>query len=98
MDWLKAYLALFAGALVGIAGGAGIGYALGTHAPGFYRAWAPNADSPDFNALEYAIGLGSLQGLGVGLGVSLLLIAILCWRDVQMARLKTPATEAQTFE
>lgn len=98
MDWLKAYLALFAGALVGVAGGGGIGWTLGTHAPGFYRAWAPNADSPDFDVLQYAIGLGSLQGLGVGLGVSILLIAILCWRDVQLARLRSAVADVDAFE
>lgn len=48
------------------AAGAGIGWVLGTFAPGYYRTVFRCGDSPEFNPVQVGVGLGLTQGLGPG--------------------------------
>lgn len=51
--------------------GAGLGYALGRFAPGYYRLVIRNGDRPGFNPEAVGLGLGATQGVVVGLVVGL---------------------------
>jgi multisubunit Na+/H+ antiporter MnhE subunit len=69
----------------GIAGTA-IGAILGYVAPGFFRQMLPLRDPANLNPVEVGIGLGLTNGLGWGLAVGVLLVAILAWRETRLAR------------
>ncbi len=77
--------------VVGTAAGFGIagtliGMLLGKIAPGFFRQMLPLRDPGSFNPLELGIGLGLTNGLGWGVVVGVLLVAILAWKETRLVR------------
>jgi hypothetical protein len=80
-------LATVVGTAVGFgAAGTAIGLFLGKVAPGFFRQMLPLRDPASFNPLELGIGLGLTNGLGWGLVVGVLLVAIIAWKETRLAR------------
>jgi hypothetical protein len=62
-------------------------HALFSHvAPGFFRQMLPLRDPASFNPQELGIGLGLTNGLGWGLAVGVLLVAIIAWKETRLAR------------
>jgi hypothetical protein len=77
--------------IVGMAAGFGvagtaIGALLGKVAPGFFRQLLPLRDPANFNPMELGIGLGLTNGLGWGLAVGILLVAIIAWKETRLVR------------
>ena len=80
-------LATVVGTAIGFgAAGTAIGAILGKVAPSFFRQMLPLRDPANFNPLELGIGLGLTNGLGWGLVVGVLLVAIIAWKDTRLAR------------
>ena len=65
----------FLGALIGL----GIGAALGSFFPGYYRSLFLGGSDPNFDAFAVGIGQGLTQGLAFGAVVGLLLVAMFYW-------------------
>ena len=61
------------GAAFGIGGGL-IGALIGTLAPNCYRTLFTNGTNPDFNPVQFGIGLGVTQGLVIGIAVAVVLV------------------------
>ena len=86
MNLTKA-LATIVGMAVGFgAAGTAIGALLGKVAPGFFRQLLPLRDPASFNPMELGIGLGLTNGLGWGLAVGVLLVAIIAWKETRLTR------------
>ena len=86
MNLVKA-LATVVGMAVGFGvGGTAIGALLGHVAPGFFRQMLPLRDPANFNPVELGIGLGLTNGLGWGLAIGVLLVAIIAWKETRVAR------------
>lgn len=86
MNVVKA-LATVVGTGVGFGvGGTAIGALLGHVAPSFFRQLLPLRDPATFNPVELGIGLGLTSGLGWGLAIGVLLVAIIAWKDTRLAR------------
>jgi hypothetical protein len=68
------------------AAGMALGVFLGKVAPGFFRQMLPLRDPASFNPVELGIGLGLTNGLGWGLVVGVLLVAIISWKETRLAR------------
>jgi hypothetical protein len=66
--------------------GSAIGAAIGTVAPGYYQSIFRNGHSPEFNPLQVGIGLGATQGVASGMATSIVVLALLAWRDIRSAR------------
>ncbi len=64
----------------------GIGAFLGHITPGFFRQMLPLRDPATFNPMELGIGLGLTNGLGWGLAIGVILVAILAWKETRLAR------------
>jgi MFS family permease len=76
------------GVAFAVLGGA-IGAAIGAVAPEYYRSVFRDGRSPEFNPLQTGIGLGTVQGLALGIVTALVVIAIFAWRDRQYEIPKT---------
>jgi hypothetical protein len=86
MNVVKA-LATVVGTAVGFGvGGTAIGALLGYAAPGFFRQMLPLRDPANFNPVELGVGLGLTNGLGWGLAIGVLLVAIIAWKETRLAR------------
>jgi len=82
-------LATVVGTAIGFgAAGTAIGVFLGKVAPGFFRQLLPLRDPANFNPVELGIGLGLTNGLGWGLAVGILLVAIIAWKETRLARME----------
>ena len=79
----RAFLIVAGSAAVCAAVGAGIGLALGTFAPGYYRTVFRYGDSPDFNAVHVGVGLGLSQGVAAGLAVGCVVVLAVTWYDIR---------------
>lgn len=66
--------------------GSAFGAAIGRFAPGYYQSIFRDGHSPEFNTLEVGVGLGATQGLASGLAISIIVLALLAWRDIRCAR------------
>ena len=70
--------------------GSAIGALLGQVAPSFFRQMLPLRDPATFNPVQVGFGLGLTNGLGWGLVVGVLLVAILAWRETRLTRKPQP--------
>jgi len=70
------------GALIGLAGGAGLGWLL----PSYYRGVFSGGDAPGFDPLAVGIGLGTTQGAGLGAVVGVVLILGYWWFQTRLSR------------
>ena len=66
--------------------GSAIGATIGAVAPEYYRSVFRGGHSPEFNPLQVGIGLGATQGVASGIAISIVVLALLAWRDVRSAR------------
>jgi hypothetical protein len=83
----RAFLIVAGAAAVCAAVGAGIGWALGTFAPGYYRTVFRYGDSPEFNPVQVGVGLGLTQGLTAGLAFGCMVVLAVTWYDSRRHRL-----------
>lgn len=98
MTITQAIGAVLGGTLAGGVAGSGVGALIGWLAPSFIR-WLPTpvlGEAPhDSQLVEFAFGLGSVSGLFMGAGASLILIFAIPIRDAlapPQASRKTPLT------
>lgn len=83
-------LATVVGTALGFgAGGTAVGALLGRYAPGFFRQMLPLRDPSNFEPVELGIGLGLTNGLGWGLAIGVLIVAILAWKETRLARARS---------
>jgi len=87
MSLLRAYLIVCLSGVAGACAGAGIGYLLGTAAPGYYRAVFIAGGEAWFDPMHVGIGLGVTQGLPVGLVIGSLVVVVTAW-----SRSRNPGT------
>ena len=74
----------------GIAG-LGIGWALGTFVPGYYRSIFLRGQDPDFDPVAIGIGQGLTQGIVLGAVIGLILVAMNYWFRSRLAARSTVA-------
>lgn len=65
----------FLGSLIGL----GLGSALGSLLPGYYRSVFSNGNDPNFDPVAVGIGQGVTQGLAFGGIVGVVLVALFYW-------------------
>jgi hypothetical protein len=70
-------------------GGGLVGLALGRFMPGYYRGIVSGGRMPDFNPTDVGIGLGSSQGIMVGVVVGGLVAMALAWKRRRSGELST---------
>src|SRR3954470_18262392 len=78
--------------------GNGIGWGLGTFAPGYYRTVFRYGDAPEFNAVQVGVGLGLTQGLGAGLAVGCVVVLAVVWHDSRRQKLLTELAARPVFD
>ena len=83
--------------LAGIGGG--IGWGLGTFAPGYYRSVFSAGNKPWFDPVAVGVGQGLTQGTTGGVIVGLIVVALFVWRDsrVRHAALEKADTSSAPF-
>ena len=64
--------------------GAGVGWALGMYAPGYYRSVFQGGNEPWFDPVAVGLGQGLTQGVAGGVVVGLVVVALLIWRDSRL--------------
>lgn len=79
MTWARALVLVIVTAAVAGVAGAGIGAALGSLVPGYYRSVFPSGDSPTFDPVAVGIGQGLTQGIALGAIVGVGIAAIVAW-------------------
>ncbi len=84
---IAASTALFAGI------GGGVGWAMGTLNPGYYRAVFRTGQEPWFDPVSVGIGQGVGQGVAGGAFVGLVVVALFVWREVRVRRLAVSVDE-----
>lgn len=67
-------------------GGCAMGAIIGVVAPDYYRSAFRVGESQGFNPLQIGIGLGVTQGAAAGVAISVLILALLAWRDIRCGR------------
>lgn len=72
----------FVGGLIGL----GLGAAIGTMLPGYYRSVFSGGSDPNFDPVAVGIGQGLTQGVVFGGITGLLLVGMFYWYRVQMQR------------
>ena len=86
MTWPKGIAIVAATTLLGAAGGTGVGVALGTFVPGYYRSVFFGGRDPEFDPVAVGIGQGLTQGLALGLIAGLVVVAGIAWFKLRAAR------------
>lgn len=66
--------------------GGGIGWALGTFNPGYYRAVFRSGNEPWFDPVSVGVGQGVTQGTAGGAVVGVAVVALYLWRDSRVRR------------
>lgn len=86
MNILKAIVTV-AGTAIGFAAfGGAVGAGLGKYAPAYYRQTFYVRDSANFEPIELGLGLGITQGLIWGICVGVLIVVILVWKEIRIAK------------
>jgi hypothetical protein len=80
MTVLRSFTIIVLSALVCASVGSGLGFALGTWAPGLYRDFR-NRNDPNFDPVEKGIGLGVTQGLIAGLVIGCVVVLAVTWYE-----------------
>ncbi|MGL4462539.1 MAG: hypothetical protein ACRC1K_10310 [Planctomycetia bacterium] len=70
--------------------GGGVGWALGTYFPGYYRSVFRGGNEPWFDPVAVGVGQGLTQGVAGGVVVGLAVVAILAWRESRLRRITEP--------
>lgn len=84
-------LAILTGcAAVFAVGGGLVGLALGVLMPGYYRGVVSGGRQPNFNPADVGVGLGTSQGVILGVIVGGLVVVALAWRRSRSERPSTP--------
>jgi hypothetical protein len=83
---LWSVVAVFGSAFLGGLVGLGIGVALGSFVPGYYRSVFSNGADPNFDPVAVGIGQGLTQGVVFGGIVGLVLVAMFYWHHSRSAR------------
>jgi hypothetical protein len=79
---IRAAIATIVACTVLLAGiGGGIGWGLGTFAPGYYRSVFPSGNQPWFDPVSVGIGQGLTQGTTGGVILGVIVVALFAWRD-----------------
>ena len=86
MSLLWSAATVFGSAFLGGLIGLGIGAALGTFVPGYYRSVFSNGGDPNFDPIAVGIGQGLTQGVVLGGIIGLLLVAMFYWYGSRSAR------------
>jgi hypothetical protein len=73
-------------ALLAVIGG-GIGWGIGTFAPGYYRTVFRSGNEAWFDPISVGIGQGLGQGTAGGVVVGLAVVALFLWRDSRVRKL-----------
>ncbi len=76
---------VFVSAFVGGIMGTGIGVALGSLVPEYYRSVFPRGDDPTFDPVAVGIGQGLTQGVVFGGIVGLVIVALYYWYRLRSA-------------
>lgn len=66
--------------------GAGLGFALGTVAPDYYRTVFRIPPDVDLDPAQAGLGLGFTQGLVAGLIIGLVIVVAVAWHNSRLAR------------
>ncbi|MGL4423296.1 MAG: hypothetical protein ACRCZF_21730, partial [Gemmataceae bacterium] len=74
--------------------GAGIGWALGTYSPGYYRSVFHGGQEPWFDPVAVGVGQGLTQGVAGGVAVGLVVVALFLWADSRVRRQSEPTPPA----
>src|SRR5262245_44402839 len=77
----RAFLIGAGSAAVCAAVGTGIGLALGSLAPDYYRTVFRHGNAPEFNPVQVGLGLGLSQGLLAGLAVGSVVVLAVAWTE-----------------
>lgn len=89
MDITKGFaITLASGMFFGLFG-AGVGLALGTFVPDYYRT-VFGAHAARLNPVHTGIGLGFSQGLGAGLVIGLIIVVVAAWSNTHRTREADP--------
>jgi hypothetical protein len=73
--------------------GAGVGFALGSLVPGYYRSVFRGEREPGFDPIAVGLGQGLTQGTAGGVVTGLVVVALLCWREVRLQRAGEPPAD-----
>lgn len=69
--------------------GGGLGYALGTLAPDYYRVVFRIPPGGGFNPVQTGLGLGLTQGLAAGLFIGLVIVVAVAWFNARSSQRST---------
>jgi hypothetical protein len=84
-------LAILVGcAAVFAVGGGLVGLALGVFLPAYYRGVVSGGQQPDFNPVDVGVGLGTSEGVILGVLVGGLVVVALAWRRSRSSPPPTP--------
>ena len=67
------------------------GWVVGTLAPEYYRSVCRGGQELWFKPVSVGIGFGLTQGLAGGFIAGLVVVALLCWREIRLRLFATPA-------
>jgi hypothetical protein len=98
MTVFRGFVIIAVSGLVCAMAGAGIGLALGTAAPTYYRSVFRNGKRPDFDPAQMGLGLGLTQGLVCGLLIGCVVVLAVAWyhsrQQINLVDLRHPSGPA----
>ena len=84
---IRTAIATIAACTVLLAGiGGGIGWGLGTFAPGYYRSVFPSGNRSGFDPVSVGIGQGLTQGTTGGAILGVIVVALFVWRESRVSQ------------
>tara|TARA_R110002049_G_scaffold305056_3_gene501137 strand:+ start:89733 stop:90083 length:351 start_codon:yes stop_codon:yes gene_type:complete len=82
-----------AGGVLGLAIGATLGYFV----PGYYRSVFSGGDLPGFDPMAVGIGQGITQGIILGTGVGIILVALQFWFEHRSQTDRSPTSRSSSL-